>query len=129
MIEWKNLDQLASYEKLLELEDEVALKEVMAGANGAKRVAEYFVPMSSDMVYNYAAKQVDDKVLDTLASLADEASLVDKYKALLSGEVINTGEKRMVLHQLTRGQQATEVVADQSFLRQPFIQCLSENGS
>ncbi len=112
MIEWKNLDQLASYEKLLELEDEVALKEVMAGANGAKRVAEYFVPMSSDMVYNYAAKQVDDKVLDTLASLADEASLVDKYKALLSGEVINTGEKRMVLHQLTRGQQATEVVAD-----------------
>jgi glucose-6-phosphate isomerase len=47
---------------------------------------------------------VDDELLDLLQSLADEQELVAKYRALLSGEVINTGEKRKVLHQLLRGE-------------------------
>ena len=44
--------------------------------------------------------------------LAEEAQLVEKYAALYNGEMINTGEKRLVLHQLTRGQQGEAVVAD-----------------
>ena len=47
-----------------------------------------------------------------MAELAEEAQLVEKYNALLNGEIINTGEKRMVLHQLTRGQLANDVIAD-----------------
>ena len=40
-----------------------------------------------------------------LDKLAKEAQLVEKYRSsLYNGEVINTGEKRLVLHQLTRGQ-------------------------
>ncbi len=112
MIEWKNLDTLDAYKKLSGLKDEVELKSVMAGANGAKRVAEYSVPMSNGMAYNFAAKQVDDKVLDVLSELAEEAQLSDKFKALYNGEVINTGEKRLVLHQLTRGQLGDDVTAD-----------------
>ncbi|MBO6128637.1 MAG: glucose-6-phosphate isomerase, partial [Pseudobutyrivibrio sp.] len=104
MTEWKNFDKLESYKTLQGLKNQVELKSAMAGANGAKRVAEYVVPMSNGMVYNFASKQVDDTVLDALAKLADEAQLVDKYAALYNGEVINTGEKRLVLHQLTRGQ-------------------------
>ena len=112
MIEWKNLDTLDAYKKLSGLKDEVELKSVMAGANGAKRVAEYSVPMSNGMAYNFAAKQVDDQVLDVLSELAEEAQLSDKFKALYNGEVINTGEKRLVLHQLTRGQLGDDVTAD-----------------
>ena len=47
-----------------------------------------------------------------MASLAKEAQLTDKYAALYNGEVINTGEKRLVLHQLTRGQLGDTVTAD-----------------
>ena len=36
----------------------------------------------------------------------------EKYAALYNGEVINTGEKRMVLHQMTRGQLGESVEAD-----------------
>ena len=68
--------------------------------------------MASGMTYCYAAKQVDDKLLEVLQELADEAELADKYKALYNGAVINTGEKRLVLHQLTRGQLGDDVVAD-----------------
>lgn len=112
MVSWKNFDQLASYKKLMGLKDQVVVKEVMAGESGAKRVADYSVSMSNGMSYNFAAKQVDDTVLAALQELADEAQLVDKYAALYNGEVINTGEKRLVLHQLTRGQLGDDVVAD-----------------
>lgn len=112
MVKWTNYDKLNSAKELKKLSDEVVVKDEMSGENGAKRVKEYSVPMSSNLVYNYASKQVNDKVVDALAKLADEAELVDKFACLYNGEVVNTGEKRLVLHQLTRGQLGEDVVAD-----------------
>ena len=112
MIAWKNLDTLASYNKLLSLKDHVDLPRAMSGEAGAERVAKYSVPMGGGLSYHYAAKAVDDEVLAALCELASEAQLAEKYRALLDGEIINTGEKRRVLHQLTRGQQGADVVVD-----------------
>ena len=112
MIAWKNLDTLAAYEKLAALKGRVNLVEAMAGENGAARVKNYSVPMAGGLSYNFAAKAVDDAVLEALAALAEEAQLTEKYAALYNGEVINTGEKRRVLHQLTRGQLGDAVVVD-----------------
>ena len=111
MITWNNLDTLASYKKLFEVE-KVNLAEAMSGENGAERVRKYSVPMAEGLAYNFAAKQVDDKVLDGLKELAEEAQLTEKFEALYNGEVINTGEKRLVLHHLTRGQLGNTVEAD-----------------
>ena len=111
MINWNNLDTLKTYNELKNAAS-VNLVEAMTGANGAERVKKYSVPMAAGLNYNYAAKEVDDNILSALAALADEAQLTDKYEALYNGEVINTGEKRMVLHQLTRGQLGKDVVAD-----------------
>lgn len=111
MVTWNNLDTLASYKELQEAE-KVQLAEAMSGENGAERVKKYSVPMAEGLVYNYGAKQVDDNILDILAKLAEEAQLTEKYEALYNGEMINTGEKRLVLHQLTRGQLGDAVVAD-----------------
>ena len=122
MADWKNFDELQSYKKLQGLKNQVELKEVMSGASGAKRVADYCVPMSNGMVYNYASKQVDDTVIDALAELAAEAQLTDKYAALYNGEVINTGEKRLVLHQLTRGQLGNDVMADGVNKREFYVE-------
>ena len=111
MISWNNLDTLKSYKDLCGL-NKVSVKEVMSGDGGAKRVEKYSVPMAEGMSFNYAAKAVDDDVLKGLAALAGEAQLSAKFAALFNGEVINTGEKRLVLHQLTRGQLGDDVVAD-----------------
>ena len=51
-------------------------------------------------------------MLKALEKLAEETQLADKFEALYNGEVINTGEKRMVLHHMTRGQLGEAVVAD-----------------
>ena len=112
MITWSNLDTLPSYKKMLSLKGQVKLAEVLGNADAAKRVAEYSVPMAAGLKYNYAAKQVNEQILSVLSDLAKEAQLVEKFEALYNGEVVNTGEKRMVLHHLTRGQLGKDVMAD-----------------
>ena len=111
MVSWNNLDTLKSFKKL-ESTKRVDLKAVMSGESGAKRVKGYSVPMACGLSFNYAAKAVDEEVLTALEELAKEAELTEKFKALYNGEVINTGEKRLVLHQLTRGMLGDKVVAD-----------------
>ena len=111
MINWNNLDTVKSYEELVNVA-RVNLAEVMSGENGAERVKKYSVPMAEGMAFNYASKQVDDDVLAALAKVAEEMQLTEKFAALYNGEVINTGEKRMVLHHMTRGQLGDAVVAD-----------------
>ena len=111
MITWKNLDTVDAYQELTKVEP-VNLKEVMSGESGAERVKNYSVPMAEGLAYNFAAKQVDDKVLAALSKLAEETQLTEKFEALYNGAVINTGENRLVLHQLTRGQLGDAVVAD-----------------
>ncbi len=70
----------------------------MSGESGAERVKKYSVPMAAGLSFNYAAKEIDDAILDALKKLANEAQLSEKFEALYNGEVINTGEKRLVLH-------------------------------
>ncbi|MDO5120601.1 MAG: glucose-6-phosphate isomerase [Erysipelotrichaceae bacterium] len=111
MTDWKNIDTLASF-KALESAARVDLPEVMAGENGAERVKKYSVPMAEGLVYNFAAKAVNDEILADLQKLADEQELLAKFEALYNGEVVNTGEKRLVLHQLCRGQLGNDVMAD-----------------
>ncbi len=55
----------------------------------------------------YATQQVDERVLDALQALADEAGLVAQYQAMRRGEVLNRiegwpSEDRQVLHTASR---------------------------
>ena len=111
MIQWIDLDKLASWKKTAQ-SGRVDLKKVMEGEEGLKRVQQYKVPMAAGLMYSYAAKQVDDEILKALCDLAEEAQLASKFEELYNGAVINTGEKRLVLHHLTRGQLGNAVVAD-----------------
>ncbi len=112
MATWTNFDQYKAVDKMLKASKKVDLTEVMAGEAGAERVKKYSVPMAAGMAFNYGAKAVDDEILEMLAEVAKEAELIEKFKELYNGAVINTGEKRLVLHQLTRGQLGDKVVAD-----------------
>nr|MCR4962147.1 glucose-6-phosphate isomerase [Lachnospiraceae bacterium] len=111
MVSWNNLDTLKSFEAL-KATKRVPLAKVMSGDEGAQRVKNYWVRMAEGLSYNYAAKEVDDEILKVLSDLAEEAQLADKFAELYNGAVINTGEKRLVLHQLTRGQLGNDVVAE-----------------
>ena len=111
MISWNNMDTLASYHALAAAE-KVDLAKAMSGENGAKRVKEYSVPMGAGMDFNYGARPVDEAILAGLADFAKEAQLAEKFAELYNGAVINTGEKRLVLHHMCRGQLGNDVIAD-----------------
>ncbi len=111
MATWNNLNKLSAFEELSNVK-RVNLVDEIAGENGANRVKNYSIPMAEGLVYNYSAKEVDDNVLSVLEKLAKEAELADKFAELYNGAVINTGENRLVLHHLTRGQLGDAVSAD-----------------
>ncbi|MBP3367388.1 MAG: glucose-6-phosphate isomerase [Treponema sp.] len=111
-ITWNNLDTLESFRKLQSLKGSVSIAQELSGENGAKRTAEYTIPMAAGLSYNYAAKQVDSRILSVLEQLAQEGQLLEKFESLYNGAIINTGENRMVLHHLLRGQLGADVIAD-----------------
>ena len=112
MDHWRNLDMLDAYQALLRSSHRTDLTKNMTGTQGAERVANYQVPMAAGLIYSYAAKQVDDEILALLSDLGKESCLAEKYRELYNGAMINTGEKRLVLHQLTRGELGDPVIAD-----------------
>ena len=111
MITWKNMDTLASYAELCAAE-KVDLAAAMTGENGAERVKGYTIPMGAGLDFNYGARPVNNEILAILAKFAEEHQLTEKFAALYNGEVINTGEKRRVLHHMCRGQLGEAVIAD-----------------
>ena len=121
MVKWTNLDKLDNYQKLLKSTKRVDIKSVLSGADAASRVAQYTIPMAEGLNYNYAAMPVDDEILADLAELAKEAQLADKFKEVYNGAVINTGENRLVLHHLTRGQLGDPVIFEDTDKRDFYV--------
>ena len=111
MIYWNNMDTLQAY-KVLQKAKKTNLKKVMSGNNGTNRVKSYSVPIGAGLVFNYGARPVDDDIINKLAELSSEAQLIEKFEALYNGDVINTGENRMVLHHMCRGQLGNKVVSE-----------------
>ena len=90
MVTWSNADTLSSWKKLQSLKGMVSIADELSAPTAADRIAKYSIPMGGSLTYNYAAKQVNEQILKTLAELAEEQQLVEKYQELLDGAVINT---------------------------------------
>ncbi len=108
-VRFRNLDTTSSYQ-LLHGEERVKLSEVLSAERVRRYRCGYDLHAGESLTYNYAAKLVSDVILERLQALADEQQLIDKYRMILQGEIMNTGERRMVLHHLCRGALAGSVV-------------------
>ena len=96
-----DLDKTEAFKKLKTLSPEAAnfdFKKLLS----PERIKKCELSLGGGLIFNWAARAVDDKVLEALGALAEEQELIAKYKALLEGEVMNTGEGRKVLHHLLR---------------------------
>lgn len=104
---YKNLDQSTVFAKLKECNPE-QIQQVL----DAQRIKSFQVPAGGGLTYQYAAMPIGKAHLDLMQELSDELGLIEKYQAVVDGEVMNPGEKRLVLHHLTRGKVGKTVVAD-----------------
>ncbi|MDR0321519.1 MAG: glucose-6-phosphate isomerase [Treponema sp.] len=109
-MQYTNFDSTAAYRQMADYAARFGFD--FKTALDAERVQQCQAPMAGGLCYSWAAKAVDSEAIKLLQALADEQELIAKYKALLDGEVINTGEKRKVLHQLLRGEQGQPVIED-----------------
>ncbi len=102
MIDYIDLDKTESYKKLLALAPIGRAFDFRACLN-KDRINRYQADTGGGLRYCYAAKAVDDVVLRVLEELSAEQKLLEKYQSLREGDLMNTGERRLVLHQLLRG--------------------------
>lgn len=106
-LQFNNLDTCPAFQKLKSGDYAVDLKTAL----DTERIAGYAIPAGSGLTFNYAARSVNEEILKLLGGLAGEQQLARKYRALVSGAVMNTGENRMVLHHLMRGQLGDDVIS------------------
>jgi glucose-6-phosphate isomerase len=104
-MQYREFSQLKAVKKL----EELAVRPydlTGPGALPAERIRCY-AASAGDFDLLYATQRLDDRVLDALQELADEAGLVDKFLAMKRGERINriegyASEDRRVLHTACR---------------------------
>ncbi len=96
-MEYNNLDETQAFKKLQD-----ASRTDVTSLLTEERINSLAIREGAFTFY-YAALPVDEPLLDLLQDLGDEQKLIEKYRLILSGEEMNTGEKRKVLHHLTRG--------------------------
>lgn len=103
-----NFNKTASFKKLTKIAKKFSAADCVRSLDPA-RVRGCSTPLAAGLAYNWAAKPVTTEILAVLQELADEQELVTKFQALHNGAVVNTGEKRKVLHHLLRGQLGSAV--------------------
>lgn len=107
IMKFQNLDTCTAFAQLSSLSP-CSVKEALS----TERIGSYTIHTGGDLTYNYASMPVDKEIIKSLQQLSIEQQLIEKYTELLNGEIMNPGEKRLVLHQLTRGQVLHDVIAE-----------------
>ncbi len=116
-MEYINLDQTNSFKKLKSIEKVDICTEL-----NADRVGKFEINSGMGIKFNYSALPVNTRILDTLNILSQEQGLIEKYKLILSGETMNTGENRKVLHHLTRRPALSPVIIDGQNKRDFYVE-------
>ena len=106
-----NMDQHPAYGKL----QKCALAPFDLTAQGAlspQRIAHYDCRMASFKLL-YGTQRVDEQTLDLLQELADQSGVVEQFKMMKRGEVMNRiegydSENRQVLHTACRDMFSTD---------------------
>lgn len=106
-MQWKGIQECQYWHTLIQKKPDTALQQL-----SAQRIQQRIINAGGGLSYSYAAMDADDEAIALLQSCADELGLIDQYKALLSGAVMNIGENRMVLHHAVRGIVTAPVVVN-----------------
>ena len=116
-MEFINLDQTQSYKDLKNtspIDIKTELTEI--------RVEKFEIETGKKIKFNYAALPVNEKILNTLEKLSTEQNLIEKYRLILTGETMNPGEGRKVLHHLTRIDPLSPVIYKDQNIRDFYVE-------
>ncbi|PIE57757.1 MAG: glucose-6-phosphate isomerase [Desulfobulbus propionicus] len=132
-MQFTDFDQLPSLALLKELA-QTPFDLTSEGALSEQRLSRY-VCSSADFDLLYGTQRIDNRVLDALQQMVDQAGVLDKFAAMKRGEVLNyiegfESEQRQVLHTACRDiftvsplcPEATQAARDELEKLQVFLQ-------
>ncbi|GAB1432642.1 glucose-6-phosphate isomerase [Spirochaetota bacterium] len=105
MEQWRSIEESSLWEAMAS-RPAFDLQTGLSHASIKKRI----INAGGGLAYSYATMDIDDATIDMLCNISQELDLQGQYRAMLSGEIMNSGEGRMVLHHLTRGEPMGPVV-------------------
>jgi glucose-6-phosphate isomerase len=114
---YTNLDKTQSYKNL----QNTSPIDVKSELN-KKRLDKFEIETGKQIKFNYAALPVTEKIVTILAELSKEQDLIEKYKLILTGETMNPGEGRKVLHHLTRMNPLVPVIINDQNIRDFYVE-------
>ncbi|QWF70624.1 glucose-6-phosphate isomerase [Methylomonas paludis] len=82
---------------------------IKAAFDQDKQRFDKFSLQYDDLLFDYSKNLIDETTLPLLINLAERAQLRQKTEAMFSGSIINTTEKRAVLHTALRNRSNTPV--------------------
>jgi glucose-6-phosphate isomerase len=107
MAQWKRIDETSGWKNLAG-----CTAENLVSVLTPERLAARMIDAGGGLSYSYAAMDADEKTIGILGDIAKELDLPGQYRKVASGEMMNIGEKRMVLHHLARGEPCGKVSRD-----------------
>ena len=116
-MDFRDLNRCANYKKLQDA-PVPQLSDILT----VQSVKERDIRISAGLRFNYAARGASDDIIDLLGKLAVEQQLIEKFRALASGAMMNPGEQRKVLHHLLRSQLASSVIEEGQNLRTFYVE-------
>ena len=106
------LSHLPSSEKLVELQKQMAGTHLRDLFDADKHRFSKYSMEAAGLFLDYSKNLINDDVMASLTSMAEEASLPEAIKAMFSGEKINNTEGRAVLHTALRNFGKDPVMVD-----------------
>ncbi|MCQ2604425.1 MAG: glucose-6-phosphate isomerase [Spirochaetia bacterium] len=97
---YRDLDDTAAFDALKDFSHS---KPGIADLLTPETVRCYTMAAGEHLMFSYAAKGMTPEFVSLLQDLADECHCTDRYRELLGGAAMNTGENRAVMHHLCRG--------------------------
>lgn len=81
----------------------LAKPENLVKALDAPRISSRVLSAGGGLSYSYSAMDISDETILLLGKAAEELELIEQFRELAGGEVMNIGENRLVLHHALRG--------------------------
>ncbi|MEH6466121.1 MAG: glucose-6-phosphate isomerase [Porticoccus sp.] len=94
---------LPAWHELLNLKESIQDQSILELFNKNPARSKQFSIQHDELFLDYSKNLIDDQVMSSLLSLADQSALSAHTEAMFAGEPINTTEQRAVLHVALRG--------------------------
>jgi glucose-6-phosphate isomerase len=95
---------LPAWNELLKLKESIRNQSISKLFNKNPARSEQFSIQHGELFLDYSKNLINDQVMSSLLSLADQSNLSAHTKAMFAGEPINTTEQRAALHAALRGE-------------------------